>query len=322
MTQDTAACLASAQGSRLVVWRLNDGKPGHQKQSFGLVQGLSALLPVDVHNMDVRGHGPFWRRLLGFRANGGLGIPTPDVIVGVGHRTHLPLLVARVLYGGRTVVLMKPTLPHCLFDLLFVPQHDRCRPRRNVVTTRGVICPTLETAKSPRRGLILLGGTSRHFDWPINHIAAQVAGIAQASRDVQWQVCDSRRTPDGLRAALPAAPNLCYRSWRSAPDGFLDAALAEANYVWVTADSASMLYEALSAGAQVGVITLPRKSRRRGNKHVRGIEALLAQGHVISSAAGLRLEDRKGTPRFQPENRRCAQIVVERLVASRWGSSD
>ena len=297
-----------------MIWRLVDGKPGHEKQSAGLLQGIEALHAVEVYDFDMRFKALFWRQIRRHALHGKPDIPAPDIILAVGHRTHLPTLIARRACGGRSVVLMKPTLPHRLFDLLFLPQHDRYRRKDNVVETRGVVCPFADQPKAANSGLILLGGTNRHYEWSSAEVASQVAAIARASPQVDWQVCDSRRTPSVLKSALPAAANLHYRPWQSTSGDFLAQALAAAKYVWVTADSASMLYEALSARAEVGVIALAPKRPGRDNKHARGIRLLRSQGHVFSSTDGFHLPGSLTPPHFHPESRRCAEIVVERIV--------
>ncbi len=306
---------------RLVVWRLVDGKPGHEKQSAGLLQGIEELLLVEVYDFDMRFKALLWRQVRGHAGYGPVDVPAPDLVLGVGHRTHLPMLIARAACGGKCVVLMRPTLPHRLFDLIFVPHHDRYRRKPNLVETIGVICPAIQGDKAPDHGLVLLGGASRHFRWTTDDVAAQVTAIVHAAPNVRWQVCDSRRTPADFRDALPAAPNLRYQPWQDAASDFLEQALAAASYVWVTADSASMLYESLSAGTRVGVIALDLKHPHRDNKHARGLRLLLSQGRVFSSTDGVRLEDEAGgcdalPPVFQPESRRCAKIVVERLLGS------
>ena len=305
---------------RLVVWRFVDGKPGHEKQSAGLLQGIEAMAPIAVYDFDMRFKALLWRQLHRHLLRGDADIPRPDAIIGVGHRTHLPMLLARAACGGKTVVLMKPTLPRAFFDLIFVPQHDRYRRKGNVLETRGVICPAASASKTPGTGLVLLGGASRHFEWRSADVAAQIAAIAQASPQVEWQVCDSPRTPDDFRDALPSAPNLRFSPWQSNSGDFLENALAAASFVWVTADSASMLYEALSANAQVGLIALEAKRPGRDNKHMRGIRLLLSQGHVSSTADGFRLEERQTPPHFHPESHRCARIVVDRLAKARHGT--
>lgn len=299
-----------------VVWRLMDGKPGHEKQSAGLLQALAEFTPLAVYEFDMRFKALLWRQLHRHVQGRAVDIPAPDLIVGVGHRTHIPMVLSRTICGGRSVVLMKPTLPHGLFDLVFVPRHDRYRRKGNVVETRGVICPSDSTAKDPARGLILLGGTNRYFEWSSDQVARQVAAIADASPEVNWEVCDSRRTPTDLSSALPRSPNLAYRPWQSTPGDFLERALRDAQSVWVTADSASMLYESLSVRAYVGVIALKEKRVGRNNKHARGIALLLSQGHVFSTRDGFRLQGRLLPPHFFPENQRCAKIVHDRFVTA------
>ncbi|MYE10290.1 MAG: nucleoside-diphosphate sugar epimerase [Gammaproteobacteria bacterium] len=303
------------QPRRVVVWRFTDGKPGHEKQSLGLLQALAERVALETHRFDVRFTHLFWRQLRGHALHGYIEIPVPDLIVGVGHRTHLYMLLTRFVCGGRVVALMKPSLPHRWFDLVFVPRHDRYLRKGNLVETRGVVCPATRGDKRAGRGLILVGGRNRHFEWDPGEIATQVTGIARSSPETHWSVCDSPRTPAAFRAALPEAPNLAFRHWRTTASDFLEGALAEAAYVWVTADSVSMLYEALSAQATVGVIALKKRRPHRGNKLSRGIALLRAQGHVYLSSDGYRLRDALPPPHFFSESRRCADIVVRRMLS-------
>ena len=311
--RDTAGSREDDDGvDRTVIWRFVDGKPGHEKQSAGLIQGIESIRPIEVHEIDVRIKAFYWRQIRRFLLDDTPDLPPPDLLLGVGHRTHLPLLLARLVCGGRSVVLMKPTLPRGFFDLLFVPQHDRVRRTTKVVPTRGVICPTKIDDKETGTGLILLGGPSRHFEWSNRDVGDQVMAIVRESPDLAWQVCDSRRTPEDLQEYLPATANLALRHWRSLPADFLETALAKAAYVWVSADSASMLYESLSAQARVGIIVLEPKRRR--NKHARAIAELVASGQVASSANGFRLDRSTDLAGFVPENQRCARIVAERFL--------
>ncbi|MDX5411056.1 MAG: mitochondrial fission ELM1 family protein, partial [Thauera sp.] len=123
----------------LIVWRFTDGKPGHENQTAGLVQALQAYRPVEVHDI---------------RAPNGLAaaaawtvwwfpwgdtLPDPDLLLGAGHATHMPLLAARRARGGRAVVLMRPSLPGNWFDLCAIPQHDAPHPAEHVFITQGVL---------------------------------------------------------------------------------------------------------------------------------------------------------------------------------------
>ena len=310
--------------TRVVVWRFTDGKAGHEKQSLGLVQALKGLVPLEVHVFDVRFMSMLWRQLRGHALHGDIEVPIPDLIIGAGTRTHVPMLLSRLVCGGKVIALMKPSLPHRVFDLVFVPRHDRYLRKGNLVETRGVICPQSEASKRDNVGLILLGGANRHLQWCSEDVAGQVARIAGAAPEIEWRVCDSRRTPEDIRVALPSLANVSYHPWRDTASDFLANELAAARYVWVTADSASMLYEALSAGAAVGVIVLRRKRLRPSDKLSRGIRLLKTQGHVFLTSDGYRLQDSLPPPHFFSEARRCAGIVAQRFLepptsaARRW----
>ena len=300
----------------VVVWRFVDGKPGHEKQSLGLLQGLSSFVALETITFDTRFNG-FWRSQISKHLRQYPGdVPVPDLIVGVGHATHLPILTSRAVCGGKSVVLMNPTLPHRLFDLVLVPMHDRYLRNRNVVETRGVICPANTCEKSPNSGLILLGGINRHFEWRDDEIIAQIRAIVAASPEIEWTLCDSRRTPETIRAAFEDGTQARFVPWQDTSADYLEQALARSELVWVTADSVSMLYESLTAQALVGVISLPRKNPNRGNKLLRGIRLLRAQGHVHLTDDGFRMQDRLMPPHFYSESMRCGQVVAERLLAT------
>ena len=112
-----------------------------------------------------------------------------------------------------------------------------------------------------------------------------------------------------VEAALAGAPNARVLRYTDNPPDWLTQALAKASQVWVSADSASMLYEALSSGGQVGVIELT--SKRRRNKLLAGIDALRQQGRVGLSSAGSLL-DQGLDPEPLQEHRRCAEWILAR----------
>ena len=147
---------------QLVVWRFADGVRGHENQSDGLIAALARRTRVSVHTVSTprnRRIEVLWRTLLAvdYRT-----LPNPDLLVGTGQATHLPMLAARHRRGGHVVVLMKPSLPVAWFDLLIVPAHDHLQARPNLITTRGSlnrIRPAAE--KNHHEGLILVGGPGR-----------------------------------------------------------------------------------------------------------------------------------------------------------------
>lgn len=296
----------------LVVWRFTDGKPGHEKQTQGLCQALASKTSALIHVIPIR---PGWRNLaywLGWPAPYGKGLPRPHLLMGAGHATHLPMLAARRQYGGKVVVLMRPSLPLSLFDLCLIPAHDAPPARDNVVPTLGALNNVQPSqAHDPRRALVLVGGPSPHFQWDSAHIARQIQALAQARPALHWRLTTSRRTPASFLAAPELAGLECHAA-AATPPGWLEAQLAQAGEVWVTPDSVSMVYEALTAGCRVGLLHLPP---RPGSRVARSILGLAAQGMVAASQGQALPCAPPPPPPALDEARRCADIVLARWFA-------
>jgi mitochondrial fission protein ELM1 len=263
----------------LVVWAVRDGKAGHENQTRGLLQALVRLHPLDVHWIDPLPLSALFMDLLLHRFTPGRDLPDPVLLIGAGHGTHLPLLAARRARGGRIALLMKPTLPRAWFDLCIVPEHDQVRGD-NVLVTRGALNSVSASAeKDPDAGLILVGGPSRHHGWDEAALLAQIQEILSRDGDIRWTLTTSRRTPASTLAHLGvlSAPNLKVVPFADTDRDWLPAQLARATRVWVTEDSASMLYEALTARAATGVLPAPAKGESR---IARGVAALARDGMV------------------------------------------
>jgi len=297
----------------LRVWRFVDGKLGHEKQTLGLTQALAEKIAVDVRDFDVRTSNTWGAEIKARLQKRTHAHCRPDLIVGAGHATHWPMLMTRLFCGGRTVLLMSPSLPAGLFDLVFAPHHDRRRGANNVIETLGVIGPTHQSEKDSNAGLILLGGVNRHFEWRDDEVFFQVEAVMRANPELNWTICDSRRTPSSMSSTLGSLTDGMFARWQDAAPDFLESRLPTATQVWVTADSVSMLYEALSAGAVVGVMELPLKRPKRSNKLMRGLLKLHENGQIHLSHESPRMPVKAVTSTTMSESRRCADIVLERL---------
>ncbi len=264
----------------LIIWRLTDGKPGHEKQTLGLAHALLSKRPGECFDLVAPVRSTALLHWLQGRFPAGNGLPAPDLLLAAGHATHFAVLAARRAHGGKAILLMKPSLPLALFDLCVIPEHDNPPQRDNVVPIRGVLndVRTAATA-SPDHGLILIGGVSAHFGWDDAAVATAVVAIARSTPQIAWQLTTSRRTPATFLDALPhpLPTNLELIPHHETGPGWLEAALAEAGQVWVTEDSVSMLYESLTAGAGVGLLRLPQP---RDSRVRRGVEKLVADGWV------------------------------------------
>lgn len=295
-----------AKPNSLVIWRFTDGKPGHEKQTLGLSHALAALTPCQIIDIPVqRGLINAWHWLTG-RFPAGAHVPAPQLLIGAGHSTHLPLLAARRARGGKIVLLMAPSLPLAWFDLCLIPEHDRPPSRRNVIPTQGALnTVTPGNRHDPNQGLVLVGGPSPHFQWDSASIAHQIHQLAAKKPQMRWTLSTSRRTPSAFLGQIDPRAIHCLPA-ENTPPGWLEAQLAQTGEAWVTPDSVSMVFEALTSGARVGVLDLPPVANSRVAK---GLLQLKSAGRI---ALFPDLEP-KSNPDFN-ESQRCARRILERWL--------
>lgn len=304
----------------VVVWAFTDGKAGHENQTRGLLAALARRQPLDARWIKVPAYASVLSSLMTRRFLPGVGLPPPTILIGAGHRTHLPMLAARRAHGGRSIVLMRPSLPRAWFDLCLIPEHDVAPGRStgmssNVLLTRGALNGMQVGTKNPKSGLILIGGASRHYGWREKELVAQVQAIVQRDTAVQWTLTTSRRTPLSTTTHLQGLTmdNLSVVPVQATGPGWLAEGLAQAAYVWATEDSVSMVYEALTAGCATGVLPVPR--RRRVGKIARGISVLADEGLIAYFSDWQ--QGRKLAPPAQPFNEaaRVAAWIVEKWLS-------
>lgn len=282
--------ISSVGGEPLNILRLVDERPGHLAQTAGLCSALGRLTRVMATDVPTSGA---WRSVRHALARGPSPVviarsgrgpqasqTTETLILCCGHTTHLSGLALRRIHGGRLVVLMRPTLPTVLFDLVVAPDHDSLKENDRIILTRGVLNPmTSAGTHCANRGLALIGGPSRHHLWNDAAIAAQVEEIAKAEPEVHWTVTTSRRTPVETARALLSLnrPNVNVVPIEQTGPGWVAKQLADASTAWITEDSVSMVYEALTAGVSVGLIEVPA---RRASRITRGIRTLADERRV------------------------------------------
>jgi hypothetical protein len=306
--------------SPLQIWLLADGKPGHVNQSLGLAEALGRRTPAEIHRMNVDASLFLPGRMRALRKSI-TGLPSPDLLIGAGHRTHLPMLWLGRRQNAPTVVLMRPTLPARLFGLCLVPRHDlgRGTPAPNVIPTIGALNRIVPGPRDQAKGrLILVGGPSAHHGWDGERLAAAIREIVSAPGDPPWEIADSRRTPDGFLASLAKqtpGPRI-HPHGETGPDWLAErlSSIAEA---WVTEDSVSMICEALTAGARVGALPMPKTKEK--SRVVRGLEILVGNGYLTRFDDWLATRTLQASPSRLAEADRCAGIVLERFSSCHAG---
>lgn len=303
---------APHNGRELVLWHVSDGRRGHDNQCLGLLQALQRLRPCRYFKLERIPPAGLLLPLLTKRFPAGAGLPDPDIILGAGHQTHAAMLCARRARRGYTVVLMRPSLPVSWFDLCLIPAHDRQPIAPNVIRTNGALTRIQPTTRhDPQRGLILIGGPSRHHSWDQADLLRQIDGIVtQDGR--HWILSDSPRTPEATRQALAglAVPQVKYIGYRDQGDNWLPGQLGRAGTIWVTEDSVSMIYDALTSGAAVGLLPVPP---RREDRITRIAAQLAAEKMVTLFRDWQAGQSLSRPPGGLDEAARCAGLLLDKF---------
>ena len=306
-----AGAAPPAGGHRpLSVTVFDDGRRGHSRQWEGLTAALSERLPLTVTVVPAPRLHALPRALAALRRQG------PDLAVGAGHATHPVLAACRAFHRPRTIVLMKPSLPIRTFDLVIAPAHDGLPADARMLTSEGPLCPfpVAPATRTPGSVLVLLGGPSPHFTFEEARLVDRLDALLSARAGCEITLADSRRTPEGLAARLATErPALTLAAFETLPMTWLPRMLATTEEVWVTPDSMSMIYEALTAGCRVGLLDLAPTPPSRV---VRAVADLVAAGRVATLGDEIVPAARAGEP-FN-EARRIARQIVE-IYLPRWG---
>ncbi len=299
---------------------LSDGRPGHENQSVGLALALARRTGATHEIVHLDPAASLWGRLrVAGRATE--SAKKTDLVIAAGHRTHLPLWWAGRQLGARTVVIMSPSLPGCLFDLSLVPRHDapggEDTTRR--ILTKGALNRVPEAIpEKTAAGLVLVGGPSKHHGWDGARLASMITRVTADQPELEWTVADSRRTPAGFLSDLRLAANVTKVPHQQTGPGWLADELAKASTVWVTADSVSMVHEAATAGAETGVFPVPF-GKAGGGRPQRAVDALISERLVTDfpaweKAGGGGLQRRPGA--LLHEAGRCADWIVARWFSN------
>jgi len=246
------------------IWRITDGKAGHDSQSIGLCDAIERVKPCKRY--DIFTDSPLDNCINFFLKQfpSGENLPNPDIIIGAGHSTHLTMLNAKRTRKGKTVVLMKPSLPFSLFDFCIIPKHDQPAHKENVITTYGAINPIqFNENKIANTGLILLGGLSKHYRWDDESIVNQIMQVVSNNPDIHWTIADSPRTPETTLTRIVELTNVDVLNFSNTDSKTIRELIFKATHIWVSKDSISMIYESLSSGAAVGLLDVEQKHPNR-----------------------------------------------------------
>ena len=299
----------------IIIWQVSDNKRGHENQSSGLIRALSRQFDLEIVKINIATYKASWWQALRGQFPSSNRLQQPDLIIGAGSQTHSTLIAASRATKAPSILIMSPPKGlTSLFDLCIAPEHDLLSGS-NVITTKGAM-NMVEPAnvKNQQSGLILIGGPSQHHEWNESMLIKQIVQILDANSSIQWTLTSSRRTPPSTTALLKrlSKEQLKVIPFETTKKDWLPREISITAHVWVTEDSVSMVYEALSSGAKVGLLPTPRKSTR--SRVVFGLELLEQDGYLMKYQENRADLAAFKTPTPLNEAERVAKVVAERFL--------
>lgn len=267
-------------------WIVTEGLAGTENQCLGVAEALG-LMPV-VKRISLR---PPWSILspfIGFEQGwtfkgDSLKAPWPDLVISSGRKSIAAARYIKKKNGDKTFIvqLQDPRIHPSAFDLVAVPAHDKRRGANVIVTqaTPNRITPQrladgrqdfsdMGLVPNPRVA-VLIGGNSKAYTFTPDNMRALAAQLRELDRlGFGLMITASRRTGDNnlalLRDALKGTKAFL---WDGDGNNPYFGMLGWADYILVTADSASMISEAATTGKPVYVIPLAGGSAKFDRLH-------------------------------------------------------
>jgi mitochondrial fission protein ELM1 len=266
------------------IWLLLGSRRGDNNQVLALGEALG--LPFETRTLSYR---PMWGVLLKLFPRGlshlrsasrrWLKPPWPDLVIGIGRRSVPVARWIRDRSGGRTklVRLGHPRAPNALFDLVITTRQYPVSADDNVLVLplalnrfRKPPKPTAEEQayldSRPRPHLLLsLGGTAPMWRLDIGALREAAASLAEraAAAGGTLVVIGSPRTPGEAWQAVLEATQANDNVAIVTSEVRYPVLLGDADEQFVTADSVSMISEAVLTGKPVGLIPVEPDSRGR-----------------------------------------------------------
>jgi hypothetical protein len=301
-----------------------DGRPGHEKQSLAIISALQQMHEIEIQKIPVtRKSVPEYIldicKLLAKRDGGcDYHLDDVDLLIGTGSKTHLPILASKKKIGVPAVTCMTPDLLlRWKFDLCFVPRHDGIAEAANIFLTDGPpVLPIPPVPRETQTGLILLGGEDHesHY-WNTSEVLDSIERTATEYPEMEWTVSSSPRTPDDTVKKLleleKKLRNVSFFHYLDTPKGWVEEHYARSSFVLVTADSMSMIYEALTAGCSVGIIPVTWKKKK--NKFQKSIDYLFERGLVTDFSRHDESVPERNSIAVFDEAKRCAGEISARF---------
>ncbi len=212
--------------------------------------------------------------------------PWPDILIISGRKSIAVARYIKKQSNGKTftVFIQDPRISPANFDMVIAPMHDPITGKnvnntfasankitKDILSKAKDQFSTLSSLPGPKAA-ILIGGNSKHHKLSQKR-AIEIADTLK-SLPLSLMITASRRTGEAnaqiLRDTLQGKAD-CY-IWDGQGENPYFSMLAQADYIFVTNDSASMMSESCTTGKPVYILPLEGKSRRLSNLQERLIQ--------------------------------------------------
>ena len=239
------------------IWALTDGRPGNDNQVIAVA---AALGEYENRRIEFAPSASLPNLLLGTTDLGilsDLNPPCPDIVIGAGRKlARVARIIKKENPNTKIIQLMWPGYGARDFDLIFAPEHDNLKPRKNLIPTNGP--PNLMTEDLLKASVIKWQPRIPIDEKPV--IAVLIGNISDDEAKTLVSILNyttgylmittSRRTHPETTALIKERLNRERYLYEYAPNTenpYLGM-VALADFIIVTQDSISMMSECVTAG--------------------------------------------------------------------------
>ena len=276
------------------VYWFQDSKIGHLNQVQALLDELSKENELVITKVHCPERSVFnW--LKSFLSNDSTKSQQDDLtlLIGAGHSTYPQILkIQKALKQTSnllSVAILKPSFNTSDFDLVCAPEHDypSIKKPNNVHAFKGSLATTSLIEPTPNKGIIGLGGSSKHYDFDSELVSKQIEYVLTTHPHHHFHIYNSRRTPSALSQAIKDMTeefqNFSFIDFESPEAKSFQEDLQTSELKFVTPDSSNLVFEALSCKGKTYVMQIERlvRSKTSGSRKIRNaINALVANHQV------------------------------------------
>ena len=264
------------------IWWFKDSKIGHEKQVRAILDNLAITRNLVIEEIHISN--PVWLELFFyFLRLKPKKDSIPDIIIGAGSKTTIPMLRYKTSNKTTVISVMKPQIFGSKFDLIVAPRHDYEEVPNNVFTYTGSIAKVNISSDLENIGLIIIGGNNEHFVFDEDHLMSQINFIISLFPDISWLVFNSRRTPESFNEKVRKITSI--DRFVNVNEKFepLEDYLSTAKFKFVTPDSVNMIFESLSSSGETYLFDMRISKKNKITKLIEEVKNNNYAGYLEES---------------------------------------